>query len=392
MAWPRSELVTLHIELPETSNVITLTDAKGDLVPTQVTNHIAGTNDFEVLADVANLPALGYTVLHADSSKQSIKPAHAELSLDSSASSFTLMNELLSVVIDKETGCMTSIETGLHLRSSTQYLDTAHHACGNQLQTFVDTPKDYDAWNIDPGTLDRPMTPIDHVDSIAVTDNGPLRKTIRITRTWSKSHVIQDISLDAGSDVVRVSTTVEWHETHVLLKAAFPLAATSAKATYEIPYGNIERTTTRNNSWEKAQFEVPVLRWADLGDTHQGFSLLNDSKYGYDAVGNLLRLTLLRSPIWPDPDADRGTQHFTYELYPHTGSWKDALTVRRGYELNTPLLAERGLRPHRRDAGHPLLQSLLGRAQRNPQRSPRKPKTPTPSSSACTSGQGSPRK
>ena len=338
MAWPRSERVTLNVELPEASNVITLTDAKGDIVPTQITNHIAGTNDFEVLANVANIPALGYTVLHADTSKQSTPPAHADLTADSDASTFTLMNELLKVVIDKETGCITSIETGLHLRSSTQYL--APHACGNQLQTFTDTPKDYDAWNIDPGTLDRPMTPIDHVDAIAVTDNGPLRKTIRITRTWSKSHFIQDISLDANSDVVRISTTVDWHETHVLLKAAFPLAATSAKATYEIPYGNIERTTTRNNSWEKAQFEVPALRWADLGDAHQGFSVLNDSKYGYDAAGNVLRLTLLRSPIWPDPDADRGTQHFTYELYPHTGSWKDALTVRRGYELNTPLIAQ----------------------------------------------------
>jgi alpha-mannosidase len=216
----------------------------------------------------------------------------------------------------------------------------APKACGNQLQTFVDTPKQYDAWNIDPGTLDGTMTPISEVDSIAVTDNGPVRATIRITRTWGKSHFTQDISLDAYDDAVRVDNTIDWHETHVLLKAAFPLAATSSKATYEIPYGNIQRTTLRNNSWEKAQFEVPALRWADLGDAHQGVSILNESKYGYDAVGNLLRLTLLRSPIWPDPDADRGTQHFTYEIYPHTGSWKDALTVRRGYELNTPLLAE----------------------------------------------------
>ena len=338
MAWPRSELVTLNVELPEASNVITLTDAKGDLVPTQITNHIAGTNDFEVLADVHNIPALGYTVLHADNARPSAKPA-TDLSLDSDASTFTLANAHLKLVIDKENGCITSITT---LPANAEYL--APHACGNQLQTFVDTPKQYDAWNIDPGTLDRPMTPIDHVDSIVLTDNGPLRKTVRITRTWSKSHFIQDISLDANSDFVRVSTTVEWHETHVLLKAAFPLAATSSKATYEIPYGNIERTTLRTNSWEKAQFEVPALRWADLGgevgNAQQGFSVLNDSKYGYDAVGNLLRLTLLRSPIWPDPDADRGTQHFTYELYPHTGSWKDALTVRRGYELNTPLLAE----------------------------------------------------
>jgi alpha-mannosidase len=184
------------------------------------------------------------------------------------------------------------------------------------------------------------MTPIDGVDSIAVVANGPLRKTIRIERTWSKSHFTQDISLDSGADVIAIANDVDWHETHVLLKAAFLLAASSGKASFEIPYGSIERTTRRNNSWEKAQFEVPAMRWADLGDEHQGFSLINDSKYGYDALGNTLRLTLLRSPTWPDPDADRGRQRFTYELYPHAGSWKDALTVRRGYELNTPLMAQ----------------------------------------------------
>jgi alpha-mannosidase len=125
----------------------------------------------------------------------------------------------------------------------------------------------------------------------------------------------------------------------VLLKAAFQLAATSGFATYEIPYGTIDRPTTRNNSWEKAQFEVPAMRWADLGDGKQGLSVLNQGKYGYDAVGNMLRLTLLRSPTWPDPEADQGHHHFHYALYPHAGTWKDALTVRHGWEYDYPLTA-----------------------------------------------------
>jgi len=110
-------------------------------------------------------------------------------------------------------------------------------------------------------------------------------------------------------------------------------------ATYEIPYGTIQRPTTRDNSWEKARFEVPAQRWADLGDGHHGFSLINESKYGYDGVGNLLRLSLLRSPTWPDPNADRGHQHFSYELYPHAGTWQQALTERRGYGYNYKLKA-----------------------------------------------------
>jgi alpha-mannosidase len=158
-------------------------------------------------------------------------------------------------------------------------------------------------------------------------------------RRWQNSTFMQDITLDEGSDQVDVINDIDWHETHVLLKAAFPLAATSDKATYEIPYGSIQRPTTRNNSWEQAQFEVPALRWADLGDGQHGFSLLNESKYGYDDKDNELRISLLRSPTWPDPDADRGRHHFSYALYPHGGDWRQALTVRHGYEYNYKLRA-----------------------------------------------------
>jgi alpha-mannosidase len=138
---------------------------------------------------------------------------------------------------------------------------------------------------------------------------------------------------------VEVDNDIDWHERHTLLKAAFPLAASSPQATFEIPYGSIQRPTTRNNSIEKAKFEVPALRWADLGDGNNGFSLINDSKYGYDALGNLLRLSLLRGPTWPDPDADQGEHHSAYALYPHAGSWKQALTMRRGYDFNYHLVA-----------------------------------------------------
>ena len=224
-----------------------------------------------------------------------------------------------------------------HSPSNTESL--APNACGNQLQTFKDTPKQYDAWNIDPGTLDH-MTPITNIDSVTIVTKGPLRDTVRVTRNWQSSKFIQNISLDANADTVIIDNDIDWQETHVLLKAAFPLAATGPKATYEIPYGSIERTTTRNNSWEKAKFEVPAQRWADLGDAKQGLSLLNDVKFGYDAEGNTLRLTLLRSATWPDEVADKGRQQFRYALYPHAGTWKQAQTVRRGYELNDPLKAE----------------------------------------------------
>lgn len=138
---------------------------------------------------------------------------------------------------------------------------------------------------------------------------------------------------------VDVNMQTDWHEKHILLKVAFPATVHSAKATYEIPFGSIDRPTTRNTPEEKAQFEVPALHWADLSDRNHGLSILNDSKYGYDGKANVVRLTLLRSPTWPDAHADEGHHEFTYSLYPHSGTWREAQTVRRGYELNYALRA-----------------------------------------------------
>jgi alpha-mannosidase len=330
--WPRSGMVEIPVQLPDAAAGVTLLDAQERKIPSQVVSEDAVTHQFKVLARVSDVPALGYAVLHAVGASKENGAVAGDLRLEERPEAFVLRNAHLQLTVDRKTGCMTSL-----VANGSEFL--AKGACGNQLQTFKDTPKQYDAWNIDPGTLDGTMTPISEVDSMTVTERGPLRETVRIVRSWQSSKFTQDISLGAEADMVEVANDVDWHETHVLLKAAFPLAATGPKATYEIPFGWIERPTTRNNSWEKAQFEVPALRWADLGDARQGLSVINDSKYGYDGLGNTLRLTLLRSPVWPDPDADRGRQRFRYALYPHAGGWKQALTMRHGYEFNDPMTA-----------------------------------------------------
>jgi alpha-mannosidase len=345
LPWRRTG--TVEVELPRSMNPrgarigepIDVFDGRRDNPLTQIVDTDPATNSIRVLLNARDIGALGYAVMEAvPITTGLVQEEKSDLHLAKAIGGYLLQNARLGLIIDPTTGCINSLTTSEEHFKPATYL--APHACANQLQTYADNPKQYDAWNIDPGTLDGKMTPIDTLDSIQVVADGPLRKTIEIKRTWSKSHFTQDISLDAGADFVRVDTTVDWHEDHVLLKAAFPLAHFGPKATFEIPYGAIERTTTRNNSWEKAQFEVPALRWADLGDSTAGVSILNDSKYGYDALGNTLRLTLLRSPTWPDPEADRGLQHFTYEIYPHSGTWQQAQTVHRGYELNTPLTAQ----------------------------------------------------
>ena len=327
LAWERSGVVPVDVEMPAVTAKVSVLDTNGKVLPSKVLSRESKTNIYHLLVEARNVPSMGYKVLH-------VVGGERPFASDLKATGTTIENAALRVKIDPATGCITSL-----FDKKANFETLAAGACGNELQAFKDTPKDYDAWNIDPGTLDQPPTLLTKADSVQLVEHGPMRAVVRITRNWQSSKFVQDITLDAGSDEVVVTNDIDWHETHVLLKAAFPLAATSDNATYEIPYGTIERPTTRNNSWEKAKFEVPAMRWADLGNAQQGFSLINESKYGYDAVGNLLRLSLLRSPVWPDPNADREHHHFRYALYPHAGDWKQAMIVRRGYEFNYKLQA-----------------------------------------------------
>jgi alpha-mannosidase len=327
LAWIRTDIVTLDVQMPETTkDAVSVIDAKGQALPTQVLSVDAATNTFHLLVEVKDVPSLGYEIL-------TVLPGTRQVDTSLKASATTLENDALRVTIDPLTGCITSL-----FDKRTSFESIAAGGCGNELIAFKDTPKDYDAWNID-SDFDKVFTKLDKVDSVQLVEQGPLRAVIRITRTWQQSKFVQDITLYAGLDRVDIGNDIDWHETHILLKAAFPLAASSDEATYEIPYGTIERPTTRNNKVEQAKFEVPAMRWADLGDGKHGFSLINESKYGYDAKGNVLRISLLRSTTWPDPDADRGHHHFSYALYPHAGDWRQALTVRHGYDFNYKLSA-----------------------------------------------------
>jgi alpha-mannosidase len=327
LAWQRSGLVNIDVQMPEAASEVSVIDAQGKVLPSQIISSNPATNSFKLLVRAENIPALGYEVVR-------VVPGKKEFASDLKADGLTIENESLRLTVDKQSGCITSLYD-----KRTQFETLAAGGCGNELQAFTDKPQKYDAWNIDPGTLDVPPAKLDTADSVELVEHTPLRAVIRIKRKWQSSSFTQDIALSAGSDHAVVSTDVDWRERHILLKAAFPLAATSKDATYEIPYGSIERPTTRNSSVEKGRFEVPALRWADEGDQQHGFSLINNSKYGYDGVGNLLRLSLLRSPTSPDPEADQGMQHFSYALYPHAGDWKQARTVEHGYEFNYPLTA-----------------------------------------------------
>ena len=337
LSWPRKEVVEATAQLPGPARHIEVLDAAGKSVDSELLRMDSATHTahFLMLVDV---PSLGYKTYFVRAAAKPAVPRNAVKS-----SSDTLENEFVRLRIDPRTGCMTSL---FDKRSGTEALAPAetdtggpkNSVCGNLLQTFVDKPKRWDAWNID-ADFEKQHWDLDSADEVTLVEHGPLRAVIRVKQHFQNSTFVRDITLEEGSPRVDVKTQVEWHEQHILLKVAFPLSAHNDKATFEIPYGSIQRPTTRRTPAEEAQFEVPAIRWADLSDDRHGFSLLNNCKYGYDAKGNVLRLSLLRSPTWPDPHADQGHHEFIYSLYPHGGTWKEAGTVNQGYDLNYGLLA-----------------------------------------------------
>ncbi|MGA3160215.1 MAG: glycoside hydrolase family 38 C-terminal domain-containing protein [Terracidiphilus sp.] len=341
LGWKRSGFVTVKIQLPaRRDDTFYLIEGQenGKSIDDNLAQVIArdsNTGVTTLLVPATNVPAFGYKTIWINSATNRVDLNYENFKDDSSET--TIENSFLRVTVDKLHGCIKSV---FDLVNNFELL--APGSCSNQLQFFKDTPKDYDAWNIDPGTYNVLPSVIEKADAVEFVGLHTEHRAIRITRHWQSSKFVQTIRLDG--DLVDIDNEIDWHESHVLLKAAFPLAASGPFATYEIPYGTIDRATTRNNSWEKAQFEVAAMRWADLGGIgsdgkQHGLSILNQNKYGYDAVGNVLRLTLLRSPKWPDAEADMGHHHFHYALYPHAGTWKDALTVRKGWEYNYPLTA-----------------------------------------------------
>jgi alpha-mannosidase len=304
--WKTLLLNQFHDILPGSSidwvyaeNVVDMwqADARAERLIAQAQERIAGAGEsFAIFNSTshprAGAPAYGWTVVAE-------QPREPEASLE---------NEFLRVELNDD-GVITSIwdkEVGCEVLSGP----------GNVLELHDDNPRKWDAWDLD----------IEHRESYVV-----------VGRRFGDSVVTQEISLEPGSRVVRFKTDVEWHERHKILKVAFPVTVHAREATYEVQFGHVKRPTHFDDSRARAMFEVCAQRWADLGDGDYGVALLNGCKHGYDIHDGVMRLSLLRAPTHPDPDADQWSHSFTYALLPHPGDWREAGVIAAAEDLNTPL-------------------------------------------------------
>jgi alpha-mannosidase len=312
LSWPRGGIV----ELDAPKGPLAVESESGEELPAQRSGK-------KLLVAARELPAMGAAVWRV------LKRRPRRRAGTLGVSTRLLENDLVRARLDAR-GLLVSV---FDKRAGRELLPRGARA--NVLQLFEDRPTGADAWNIDHGTLEAPRE-ITALESARVVERGPVRAAVRLVRRFGKSRIEQDVRLAAGSAAIEFATLASWHESEKLLKAAFPLDVRAERLTCEIQFGAVERPTTRNTSWERAKFEVCAHRWADLSEPGFGASLLNDCKYGYDCEGSVLRITLLKAASNPDPTADRGEHEFTYALLPHAGTWREALAVRAGLELNVP--------------------------------------------------------
>ncbi|TJZ49498.1 alpha-mannosidase [Streptomyces piniterrae] len=247
----------------------------------------------------------------------------------------TLDNGLLRVRVDAD-GLLSSVHD---LHAGREAL--APGARGNLLQLHPDHPNQYDAWDLDRHYRNR-HTDLTAVESVEPVASGPLSATVRVTRAFGASRIVQELTLRAGSRRLDITTDIDWHESEKVLKAAFPLDVHAERATSEVQFGHVHRPTHANTSWDAARFEICAHRWLRVAEPGYGIALLNDSTYGHDVtrtphpegLGTTVRLTLLRAPHSPDPETDQGPHRFTYALLPGA-EVGDA--VAEGLALNLPL-------------------------------------------------------
>ncbi len=317
-AQPQERCSLAQWETPERQ--VHVLDPAGAEVPCQFITHYE--TGKRLLVFPAQVPGVGYAVYQLVEG-----PGHVVAPV--AVTPTTLENAHLRVTINGEGEIISLLDkaTGRDYFTPT--------AKGNVLKLYEDVPGKYEAWDIAPSYTDVEFN-ISGA-TVTVVENGPVRSAIEVSRQFLNTRMVQRIVLTQDAARVDFQTWVDWHEQQKLLKTRFYTDITTRTATYDIAYGNIERSCYRNNSFDAAKFEVAAHQWMDLSQPDAGLSLLNDCKYGHEAYDRMMALTLLRGPMNPDPTSDQEEHWFTYSLFPHAGVWRAGGTMQQALDLNDPL-------------------------------------------------------
>ena len=314
LSWTRTDVVSMPSPFPAGVSYAKVVDDRGK-------SECARIADGKLTFVARDVPATGYRVFWvAKAGKMDTGRV--------TANGNTIENQFYRVMVDPSTGAIRSIIDKAAGREV-----VAQGGSVSLLQILLEGDHGGNAWDIAPYTGSEDL---DKALSVSIARSDPAQATIAVEHSYDKSKFRQEISLYDGVPRIDIHLHADWQQVcenkpTPLLKLAFQTSLKTPKATFEIPFGSIERPTDGS--------EVPAQKWIDISESSYGVSLLNNCKYGFDVKNNVMRATVLRASNGPDPVPDQGVHDVTYSLYPHKGNWRTAGTVRRAYELNEPLIA-----------------------------------------------------
>lgn len=316
LGFKRDDIVIFDI--PKEFTNICVMEETGEKLPIQITKNKA-------MFFAKDIPANGYKAFEIIDEKFETKS-------DMKISTKNIENDFFKITLDDKA----MISSFIFKENNREILKKNRVA--NELQAFEDKPMCFANWDIDIFYKEK-MWNIDDISLAKVIEDGPVRATIKVKRVFLDSTITQYIRIYKNLGRIDFENVVDWKEEDILLKVCFPVDINVNEATYEIQYGNLKRPTHKNTSWDLARFEVCAHKWVDLSENGFGVSLLNDSKYGHDILEGDMRITLIKSTCDPYEKADKEIHYYTYSLYPHINTWKEAQTTKSAYNLNNPLIA-----------------------------------------------------
>lgn len=282
------------------------------------------------------VPAAGWKTLDLEPGSVPTDPVDP-VTLTPTADGWTLENRHLSAQIDRQ-GRLTSVisrASGLEMLAGP----------ANVFRLYQDINNDYDAWDIASFYSSVEVDSGDPATEVVPELVSPWTVRLTVRRTLAHSTLVQQIRLDRNARRIEFHGTVEWKENHRLLKVDFPTRLRADDGLYEIQFGHVRRPTHKNRRYDADRFEGCHHKWMALAETGRGAALLNDGKYGGNILGGTLSLTLLKAAYVPDPQADRGTQVFSYAFLVWDGDFASQGPVREAYDFNVPVRRREGSRP-----------------------------------------------
>lgn len=330
LSWNRSDIASGQILLPKGTNSIEIHDWRGNKTNSQVIEKLSTSKGelFKVAFFAEDIPAWGYKLFFARSSS-SIPSAR-------SSTDFKVENKFFLAEVDPKSGNVVRLHDKRLNRE-------VFSSSANVLQILGEGPRDMSAWTI---VLDGRKTSLEEAEYV-IRKDGALFTSFFTRHSFGGSSFEREIRFYNDIPRIDVFFNADWKERHQLLKVAFPTTLSQTRAFFEIPYGVIERPSD-GRKLPSGTFtppadgghEVPALTFANIDaiDGSYGVAILNDCKYGYDVKNGTIRLSLLRGPTDPDPQADIGIHKASYAIYPHPGNWMEAEVLKRGWEFNNPLI------------------------------------------------------